>query len=58
MTVLVDVLIGWGGLNALILLLLLAGFSRRRHGLDVRAISERVAVVADRAAWVRHHEPE
>ncbi len=57
MTVLADFLIGWGSLNALVLLVL-TGVARRRHDLRARITSDRFAAARDPMPWVQRHEWE
>jgi hypothetical protein len=54
MTVLTDFLIGWGSLNALVLVVP-AALARRRGGLMRRA-TRNVAATGDRMRWAQRHE--
>jgi hypothetical protein len=54
MTIVADLLIGWGSLNAFVVFLL-AALARRRGELMRRA-PKNIVVAVDRMPWVPRHE--
>jgi hypothetical protein len=51
MTVVADLLIGWGSLNAFLVVASLTGVARRRYERRARMVSDRVAAASDSAPW-------
>jgi hypothetical protein len=52
MTILAALLIGWGSLNAVVMLVVFAGLARRRYDPGEHTISDRITPAGDSMPWV------